>query len=407
MGRMKAFLALAAAPTALLLGWLIGFGLRSLIGVGIMVLGASVAIGLAYGARGSRGKRQRLQQAWIFATLLVSFFLGYVGLIILASALFAGPDSGTEVENLEHGRSVGVLCLLLWSGVVIGTQAKKVDYRWGDVFMLFIPFFGPLVFLPKLLWRIAGLPNRPWVTSSTSTVALSSSDAQLASSAPAPTSSLPPRPDGWSAIEEAPPPPSAAAPIVELNGRPLMRPRPPWLVPTVGLLTAIAIGLTSVVVMSSQAGSKNADDERRPARASSQALPPEPEEVEEPELRVTGTLFLPSPSAREKPLFDLTVCRNADRVEGARLEAQSARLSFSSDQDGGTILGATGTQGAGELVFTTVDGEPMCGWKVSFSAQLPPDTTAFFVQFGYTDDYWGPFSSAEGRKGSSLARANG
>jgi hypothetical protein len=133
---------------------------------------------------------------------------------------------------------------------------------------------------------------------------------------------------------------------------------------------------------------------------------PSPEGRDSDSFRVRGTLFIPSPTGRIKDIKDLvgtSVCRNADGDEQERLDAQSARLSFTSDKDGQIAIGASGTTVIGDLDYSRVDGEPMCGWRVSFSAELPADTTAFYIHYGYTDYYWGPFSRAEGEHGIGIA----
>ena len=165
MIRKRALVSLVAAPVTLALGYVAGRLVGSAGGgrpaLLLLLTGASVSIALIYGVRSEVSRRSRIQQGWLFVVLLGSFVVGYIGLSVLVMESVL-DDALSQAERLDTVRAVGLVCLLLWSGVVIGSQAKRVGYRGGDVFMLLIPLYGPLCFLPKMLWRIAGLPHRPW-----------------------------------------------------------------------------------------------------------------------------------------------------------------------------------------------------------------------------------------------------
>jgi hypothetical protein len=55
-----------------------------------------------------------------------------------------------------------LVAILVITGLVIGSQTKAVGHRWADTSMALIPFYGLFFFVPKMLWRMAALPQTPW-----------------------------------------------------------------------------------------------------------------------------------------------------------------------------------------------------------------------------------------------------
>jgi len=47
--------------------------------------------------------------------------------------------------------------------IIIGVNARKLGYRGHDWLMVFIPYYGGLVFVPKMAWR-HGHRKRPYWT---------------------------------------------------------------------------------------------------------------------------------------------------------------------------------------------------------------------------------------------------
>ncbi|GAA1019753.1 hypothetical protein Aple_060960 [Acrocarpospora pleiomorpha] len=65
----------------------------------------------------------------------------------------------------QHGYVVEDLVGLVvgWTpAIILGALARLVSYRARDGLMYLIPVYGPFIFAPTILWRVAYLPRRDW-----------------------------------------------------------------------------------------------------------------------------------------------------------------------------------------------------------------------------------------------------
>jgi len=79
-------------------------------------------------------------------------FILMVATIILVPASFATSDQGAKFLLFVLSASVFV---------AYGFLARQVSYRWFDTFSMLVPGYG-LIWMFKILWRVANLPNRDW-----------------------------------------------------------------------------------------------------------------------------------------------------------------------------------------------------------------------------------------------------
>lgn len=121
--------------------------------------------------------------------------------------------------------------------------------------------------------------------------------------------------------------------------------------------------------------------------------PPTPPPVVD--LHVKGALMVPTtrPFSGADGFFGCQ--KRAD--DPAKQDVMSARLWFSSDEAGNNVIGATQTTGIPALELTKVDGKKSCVWVTSFEASLPVETVVFFVHYGYSSSYWGPYAKEEAK----------
>jgi hypothetical protein len=75
-----------------------------------------------------------------------------------------------------------------------------------------------------------------------------------------------------------------------------------------------------------------------------------------------------------------------------------ARLSFTSDKRGSHLIGASRATGTPRLLYTKVGGKQICGWGVAFRTSLPSNTTTFYIHFGTSGSYWGPYGRSKARR---------
>jgi hypothetical protein len=355
--------------------------------------------------RPARLPLSRGRHAFRFAFLLLAWFLGlsltfYVVAVTIGRAMVQPTTTESELDDIV--RVLEWVSVLVWTYVTIGRQATKVDYRPADTFMMLIPIWGLFVFLPKTIWRLAGLPGRRWRADGGAAVSAPPAGEDASMPSPAPSGGpLPPPPPPLPEMADQAAGPGLPSPGGDdqkpggATGPEQNRPRIPiW---GVAALIGLTVMLCSALVV------RNASDDDR--RASVPKTPTEVQDVshEVPadadpspsSLQVAGQLDIRSKSAIKKTTpWGTTDCRRGD--PGEKSQATAVRLSFTTDQSGDTVIGAAGVWGAPKLVYATVaGGTSMCAWRVRFSTTLPADTVAFFIQYGYTNSYWGPFSASE------------
>ena len=84
----------------------------------------------------------------IFKT--ISIVIGmYLAALIMELIMYSGSPT------YEGGISIVILLGFL------GFMAPKVGYRWFDCFLAIVPIYG-IVFIFRIAYRIAFLPNRDW-----------------------------------------------------------------------------------------------------------------------------------------------------------------------------------------------------------------------------------------------------
>jgi hypothetical protein len=185
------------------------------------------------------------------AAFLTWCFLYWISLVAALSVLVRpAVGSGESAESImDTMRGVGIIVLIVWTYLSIGRDAPKVGYRRGDTFFVLIPLYGPFYFVPKMLWRISGLPERKWRVTSNSLRQANSNVGAAPASAPTPSieaMDLPlPPPDAPVSVQ-APADGGLGAGAVTNEGKESTGGRRSWLVAgvvaTVVLLVASSIG---------------------------------------------------------------------------------------------------------------------------------------------------------------------
>lgn len=354
-----------------------------------------------------------------FGLLLTIWFaalgiIEFIGLYLIRPATASNPTSQSSASNI-----VLALIAVGWTYVTIGYQAIRLGYRPIDLLFVLVPVYGLLVFVPRMLWRIAGLPNNHWGAARSPEIGVLRSEERVhprGSRQPIthPTETRLRAPLKPSTGTFAAPPPiepsasSAWPPTVSSSNQSGGRRLPgdsfalaaagadrgiqrSWILGVVvaGVLVAFAFLLIATVGIG----------RHDPALSSLPASPKPPPTG----LPAGGTLLVPSTSATvpsgsdvwSRALRETGSCVGVDRREAARRQAESARLSFSTDKQGSDLIGAVGIDAPAHLVLATVEGQPTCAWEVRFSTLLPAGTTVFFIQYGYSSYYWGPYSRFE------------
>lgn len=91
-------------------------------------------------------------RALVTAGLILLVLVGVIVASAVLSVLWVGDP------NADVWIQFGVTLALIG---VFSRVATKVSYRWFDAFVILIPIYG-LIWMGKIMWRIAYLPDRDW-----------------------------------------------------------------------------------------------------------------------------------------------------------------------------------------------------------------------------------------------------
>jgi hypothetical protein len=112
------------------------------------------------------------------------------------------------------------------------------------------------------------------------------------------------------------------------------------------------------------------------------------------QIRLTGWLVIPSPSAR---LINGS-CRDAKHNENERSRATSELLRFSTDRAGRDVIETAMTSTKAGLLAVSGSGSGQtCGWGARFIAYVPEGTRTFFIREAGRRGYWGPLTPSQTR----------
>jgi hypothetical protein len=84
-----------------------------------------------------------------FVVLLIAWFGGLIALMLVLS--------GAPLRPTLAARIVPALLAL----AILAVMCSRVGYRWFDALFALIPVYS-LLFVVKILWRVASLPARYW-----------------------------------------------------------------------------------------------------------------------------------------------------------------------------------------------------------------------------------------------------